>query len=184
MRFRSWLPVIVIAVLLVAALLVFAQDIEPMANPACAVDQLGDVPGQFDELYTDGQTALQDGDVRTWLDNLRAMSILSSSLRAFCDGYHFEGDAEGRNSEVIGPVTFAPGIYTITATTAGYFILHLTPMSGNCEDRDVRFNFTAGDGDNGAQIVFRVEDEPCVGLLEASNLSAPWTLEFSLVTAG
>jgi hypothetical protein len=161
--------------------LIFAQGGEPMTNPDCNAQSLAESSAQIDQLYTDSQTAFADGDMRDWLDNLRAMSWLSSSLRAFCDGYSFGGDAEGSNSTVIGPVIFQPGIYTVTATTDGYMTARLEAISGGCGSVAFSMVISEGNAANGAQEVLRVEDEPCTALLQVGNLTEEWTLEFSLI---
>lgn len=177
---RSHLLIALTVILLVVTMTVLAQG-EPMANPDCTADQFGDASTEIDQLYTDGQTALADGDVRTWLDSLRAISWLSGSLRAFCDGYVFEGDADGSASQVIGPVIFEPGIYTVTATTDGYIIVETEEIEGECQ---LFLGAVEGDAADGAQEIFRVEDDPCTTLLQISNLTEPWHVEFSLVSAG
>lgn len=177
---RSHLLIALTVILLVVTMTVLAQG-EPMANPDCTADQFGDAVTQIDQLYTDGQTALADGDVRTWLDSLRAISWLSGSLRAFCDGYVFEGDADGSASQVIGPVIFEPGIYTVTATTDGYIIVGTEEIEGECY---FSMALSEGDASEGAQEVLRVEDDPCTALLEVSNLTEDWRVEFSLISAG
>lgn len=177
---RSLLLIVLVVVLSVTVLMVFAQG-EPMANPECAADQLGDIPDQIDQLYSDGQTALETGDVRAWLDSLRAVSWLTSSLRAFCDGYVFEGDADGSASQVFGPVIFQPGIYTVTATTDGFIIARTEEIDGECR---LSMALSEGDASEGAQEVFRVDDDPCTALLEISNLTEEWRVEFSLISAG
>lgn len=175
---------LLVVVLLVfgTTLLVLAQAGEPMANPDCAADQLGEVQGQIDQYYTDAQTALRDGDVRGWLDNLQSISRLTSSLRAFCDGYVFEGDAEGSESQVIGPIVFEPGVYIVTATTDGFMLVHIEDLSESCGT--LTMGLSEGEATEGAQQVFRVDDEPCNALLEISNLTADWRVEFSAVAAG
>ena len=159
-----------------------AQEGEPMANPDCTAAALTDAAAQIDELYADAQTALAAGDVRTWLENLRAVSVLTGSLRAYCDGYVFEGDAEGSESQVIGPVTFQPGVYTVTLTTAGFVIVDFEELSGDCGR--LHFSLSEGEATNGAQAIFRVDGQTCTALMELSLLSAPWRLEFTLVSAG
>ncbi len=178
------LLVVLILAFPITTLFVYAQDSEPMANPECTSDNLADAPAQIDELYTEAQTAFSNGDVRTWLENLRAISWLTSSLRAFCDNYVFEGDAEGSNSQVFGPVIFQPGIYTVTATTSGYLIAQMETISGGCGRIPFSMIVSEGDATEGAQEIFRVEDEDCTALLEVSNLTAPWTLEFSFIASG
>lgn len=179
MKMRSVLMIVLALLPLVTALLVFAQG-EPMANPDCTTDALGEATTQIDELYTDGQTAFENGDVRTWLDSLRAISWLSSSLRAFCDGYVFEGDAEGSNSQVFGPVIFQPGIYTVTATTEGYIGVGVEEVDGECR---LFLGALEGEASEGAQEIFRVEDDPCTALVQISNITEEWHVEFSLVSA-
>lgn len=178
---RSHILIVLVLALSMTTVLVLAQDQEPMANSDCAANVLGDISTQADQLYTDGQTAFQEGDVRTWLDNLRALSWLSSGLRAFCDGYVFEGDADGSASQVIGPVVFQPGIYIVTATTDGYIGVEITEIQGECS---LYLGAIEGEAVEGTQEVLEIEDEPCTALLEINNLTEDWRVEFSLVSSG
>lgn len=162
---------------------VFAQS-EPMANEECTAEILAERRGQIDELYTEAQTAFEAGDMRGWLDNLRAISWLTNMTRAFCDGFSFEGDAEGSNSTVIGPVIFPVGIYTVTATTPGYMTVRIEEIAGGCGIIPLSMIISEGNAANGAQEVMRVEDEPCNALLQISNLTEAWTLQFSFIASG
>lgn len=179
---RRWGLIGLLVVMALFGAAVFAQDGEPLANPDCAVDQLGGELEQVEQLYTDAQTALQDGDVRGWLDNLQAISQFANELRALCDNYVFEGDAEGSRSLVIGPITFAEGIYTVTAITDGYLSVTTEGITDEC--RYFGMVFSEGGAVEGATEVMRVEDEPCTLLLEIGNITEPWRVEFTLISGG
>jgi hypothetical protein len=161
---------------------VLAQS-EPMANTDCTSANLEDQTGLIDDFYGNARTALESGDIRGYLDNLRGVSWLTGSLRALCDNYSFSGDAEGSNSLVTDPITIMPGIYTVTATTAGYLSVRLEPISGGCGRVPFTMVITEGNATEGAQEVFRVEDEACVALLQVSNITEVWSVEFSLVSS-
>lgn len=174
--------VIAMVMIITSIFAALAQEAEPMANPDCTAENLADPAAQLDQYYADAQTALADGDVRAWLENLRVISWLSIGLRAYCDGYVFEGDGEGHESQVLGPLVFQPGVYVVTVTTPGRLLVHIEHLSDSCGTLTI--GVSEGEATEGAQGVFRVEDDPCSALLEISNITDTYRVEFSRVGDG
>lgn len=95
------------------------------------------------------------------------------TLDTICLGLDFEGNAE----KVSDPVYVPKGIYRVTATTEGFFMLRPTILEGNCDpDGITLFNLSSGEGNTGAQAILK--SEGCVALWEISNVSAPYSLKF------
>lgn len=78
---------------------------------------------------------------------------------------------------VIGPVDIPDGIYRATVKTDGFFIGKIEPVAGECLTGTLGlFNLSQGISTDGASsLVGSVE---CRGLIQISNTTEPWTLEF------
>jgi hypothetical protein len=77
----------------------------------------------------------------------------------------------------IGYVAIPSGQYLVTATTDAYMIVQVLEISGTCDSgRGSLFNFSEGEGADGAEAVFESED--CVAVILVTNTREPWTLEF------
>lgn len=91
----------------------------------------------------------------------------------------------GSNDQVIGPVTIPAGTYRATATTAGFIIVHVDALSGECGEGTGRnlsislFSASRGQAVNGAEAV--LTSRGCSALLSVSNVQQPWTLEFEKI---
>lgn len=111
------------------------------------------------------------------LDTLVTLKNEIAAAQAACSGLSFSSEEYGQLA-VIGPIEIPAGIYRATATTDAYFILHVIIVDGDCDDGSL-FNFTEGEGVDGAESVFR--SETCSVLLETDNTDEPWTLQFELI---
>ncbi|MBC7815012.1 MAG: hypothetical protein H7175_27890 [Burkholderiales bacterium] len=81
---------------------------------------------------------------------------------------------------VIGPVNIPTGTYRVTATTTGFIIVQLEPVSGSCEGGLLGlFNMMQGQGNDGAETM--LVSENCQTLIQVSNTNEAWTLEFSRI---
>lgn len=89
--------------------------------------------------------------------------------------------AELGSEPVIGPIDFPDGLYTVKVVTDGFFILQLEELEGRCEGGiGALFNLSQGIATEGASALFGSLD--CRGLLQVSNVTKPWTLEFYEIT--
>lgn len=141
-----------------------AQD-----EPACDLTFLLD---ELDATVTILPKLTDEGIMKT----LMQMESLISRTRAQCAGYTFTSEDEGLQP-VIGPLEFANGIYLARITTEGFIAGKVTELNGLCGDSSYLFNEGSGDAVDGAERIFETS-ENCSMLLELSNVSAPWTLEF------
>lgn len=90
----------------------------------------------------------------------------------------FDSSTEGLQA-VIGPVDIPSGVYKVTATTAGFIAVTVETVSGTCSTNDLGdslFNLVGGGATDGAETLFGSDD--CRVLLQVSNTTEPWMLEF------
>lgn len=116
---------------------------------------------------------------------LQEMDATISQVRAACSGYSFNSDDEGMQP-VIGPLDFEAGTWIVTYTSKDYGIVELTAIDGDCGGYDSEFTLisvSAGEADRGAEEVLQTPED-CSALIQISNVSEGWTLEFELVKAG
>ena len=158
--------VVLAALLLVSAVSVWAQDDAPVCDAAATADMLA---GLVEALRTADSPIEAIGAVRD----------AATEAAAACSGLNFNSDDEGL-MPVIGPVEIPEGLYRVTLTTEGYFIMHIDPLSGNCGEGRMfsgsAYNLMAGDAKDGAQVV--INSEGCEALFSISNVTKPWTLSF------
>ena len=110
----------------------------------------------------------------TTLEEVIAVQTALSKEIAVCGGLYFEGDAE----EVFGPLEIPAGIYRGTVTTEGYFGLQITVLEGECDDSLIH-QVSSGRGVEGSEFVY--ESAGCTAVLEVSNITTPYTLQFELL---
>lgn len=151
---RHWMFLTLLIFVIVSLSAVAAQD-----EPTC------DIP-TLTETY-----AAQLSEATTLEDVQAVQSALSSEI-AKCRGFYFEDS----QATVIGPLDIPAGIYKTTVTTDGYFILRLTVLEGECDFSGLGFILSEGDAVDGADAIFESED--CRVVLETSNVTADWTLQF------
>jgi hypothetical protein len=93
----------------------------------------------------------------------------------------FSGDA----ATVLGPVDVAAGVWKAKATTDGYMIVSVTPLSGECGAGSKTFMtpglflIMAGQATNGAEAV--LFSKGCSALIEISNVQSGWALRLEKV---
>lgn len=129
----------------------------------------------FDEI----QQAVDDGDPDLALHHLRVLENRAAMFRSMCSAWVFNSDLEGLQP-VIGPVLFLDGIYRARVTTENFIIVKITTIAGDCGRDGSIFNESKGEAIDGSEKVFETA-EGCTALIEMSNISAPWTLEFELI---
>lgn len=135
-------------------------------------DDLGDV---FDQLEASIENlrvicAPGSGEASAETEPAAPVETVSSELS-------FEGDA----ATVIGPVDIPAGTYRATIKTAGYSIIQISAISGECGAgtsflSPSLFILMEGQAATGAEAI--VTSNKCSALIELSNITAPWTLEF------
>ncbi len=132
-------------------------------------------------LFEEAQAALEDADLDTALEALRAIRIELSLIDSQCLGLDFEGDSQ----EVSDPVEVPAGLYRITATTEGYLIIHAILIDGECGEgtgsrlSESLFNVGAGEGNEGAEIIFT--SNGCTVLWETSNVTTPYAITWEKI---
>jgi len=126
-------------------------------------------------LLTVSPTAAQTDPLPAALDALTALHNRLATSDAACRGLVFEQ----QNATVHGPLTIPPGTYRVTATTPGYFIADLQPLSGECDTPDYGNLFILSDGRaaDGAQTI--ITSSGCTAIITTSNITDPYTLTIS-----
>lgn len=125
---------------------------------------------------------IKDDDITNFLGTARELRRVLARADATCRGLHFTSDEEGMRP-LIGPVSFANGLWRVTFTTTGYGAVKIETLSGTCEsDYGVLFNVSQGAADKGAQSVFKTS-EGCEALIGLENTGKPWDLMFELIKA-
>lgn len=92
----------------------------------------------------------------------------------------FSGDAD----TVIGPIHIPAGTYRAVATTAGYLIVHVSAISGECGAgtrymTEGLFSLSRDEAVGGAEAILTSKE--CNALLEISNVTDPWILKLEKV---
>jgi hypothetical protein len=108
---------------------------------------------------------------------LRDIQSQIGEFQAACAGLSFSSEEYGLQP-VLGPLTIPEGVYRLTLTTDGAFILSATILGGECDELDYLglFLIFPGTAAEGAQTV--LDTGECEVLLQISNVSDPWTLTF------
>lgn len=111
--------------------------------------------------------------------DLMALQTEITFLQASCSGLAFDSEIEGLQP-VIGPIEIPEGLYRVTVTTAGYFIMGVDPLDGECGPRDGFstnvMNVSRDTATEGAEAL--VDSAGCEALLVIENTTDPWTLTF------
>lgn len=162
-----------------------AQDTEP----ACAVDDVLNTEYQgmvqrdwLQSVIVTLNANIDDSDTVNFLGTARELRRVLARLDANCRGLHFNSEEEGMEP-LIGPVSFADGLWRVTFTTEGYGAVKIETLGGTCEsDYGVLFNASPGAADKGAQAVFKTS-EGCEALIGLENTNEVWDLAFELVKA-
>lgn len=157
---------LLVALLAIGATNIWAQDDAPACDAAATADVLA-------ELVEALRTAENP------IEALGAVRDAASIAAAACSGLNFNSDDEGL-MPVIGPIVIPEGLYRVTVTTDGFYILQLEVLDGLCgEGRMLSpyiFGISMGQASNGAQAV--ITSEGCETLLSVSNVTKSWTLGF------
>ena len=136
-----------------------AQEEEPACDPAALAT-----------TYTEQLATAET------LEDLAAVQNLIASDVAACAGLAFEGTS----GVVIGPIDIPEGVYKVVVVTEGYFIATEIVLEGECEFAGfMGINISSGGASEGTEVVF--QSSGCEALLETSNVTAPWTLEFQKI---
>ena len=161
---------VVLAVALMLAVLPVAGQDETETVEGCEAAALADVLAELVEAVREAE------DVA---GALRAVAVAAGTAAAVCDDLAFSSEEDGL-LPVIGPVTIPEGIYRVTVTTEGYFILRSDALEGECGDGQYFtpgiFNLSRGSAVDGAQMVFH--SAGCETLLSVSNVTDPWVIGF------
>ena len=107
---------------------------------------------------------------------LQAIKEAVDEALSSCSDHVYTSEEEGRQP-VLGPIALEAGLWRVTLDTTGFFIASLTALDGTCETRGFggMYNIMQGQGDNAQTLI---ESEGCEALIEISNVTADWTLEF------
>jgi hypothetical protein len=160
-------------VILFTPIAALAQD-DTAAACADEVEKLIAVMRQ----YADDAEAMDDP-----LDAALSLVPIANTIynkNALCNGLTFEG-SEG-SSPLLGPFAIPDGIYRVRLVTDGYFTAEFTPVAGECEVDSLMFVLFEGQATDGVEILMTTSGG-CMGLVEVSNVTADWTLEFQQVAA-
>lgn len=166
--------------LLMVLTLVFpaaAQDDSSVLH--CAQDDVEKVLTQANEFFDNSIDEIRASGVEETLSLFRGMSLVLSELSVQCYGLSFSSNEHGL-LPVIGPVYIPAGVYRVTATTAGYMIVNVEVLTGECGEFGSVVNVSQGRATEGAQSVFRSGE--CEALIEVSNATEDWLLIFERVT--
>jgi hypothetical protein len=120
----------------------------------------------------DTLTAAQDQDAAAQYAAAVEAKVMLAALDSVCLGLDFEGVT----ATVHDPIYIPAGLYRVTATTSGFFILQGTILDGSCDEEYAYFNLMMDRATTGAQITF--ESQGCTMLWETSNISAPYSVTF------
>lgn len=167
-----WFALIVIlAALAVLPVPVSAQD----GLPGCSDDEIAATLEEAADLLAQAQE--QSG-----IDALDALIDVKATLAAVehCRGLDFEGDS----LTVYDPVYVPEGIYRVTVTADGFFILHAIILEGVCDNREAGtetsiFRISRGEATEGAQTTFI--SEGCLLLWQTDNVTDPYTVSFEKI---
>lgn len=150
---------LLVALLLVGATNIWAQDDAPTCDAVAAADVLA---GLVEALRT------ADSPV----DALGAIALAAGAAASDCAGLSFSSDDITAN-KVIGPITFEPGIYIakLEAEPDDYISLEVTELEGDC---NIFAGYIFASSNGGDQKVLEIENG-CTGLLSFTVS----TLDFS-----
>lgn len=161
---------VVLGVALMLAVLPMSAQDEAEPVEGCEAAALADTLAELVEAVREAE------DVA---GALREVASAAGVAAAACDGLAFDSEKDGM-MPVIGPVTIPEGIYRVTLTTEGYYILGLDVLEGECGQgerfRSSLFLISRGDATDGAQVV--LNSTGCETLLSISNVTDPWVLDF------
>lgn len=160
-----FISLVLVAVFVLAASPVFAQDDEPV----CSQDDLSTAISHAADLL---DQALDAPDSAAALDLLAEARTELLAAQQSCYSLDFEGTA----ATVHDPIYIPAGLYRVTATTPGFFILEGTILDGSCDEEYAFFALMADQATDGAQITF--SSQGCTMLWETSNITAPYTVTF------
>ena len=172
---RSYIVQMIGSIVLVLAMMAFvmvfasvytvAQDDEPVAD--CDLEAISEYMGEF----VDGLPDFDDpGNALDVIDDL------VHEARIECFGMSWNSDDEGMQP-VLGPRDFDEGVYLVTVTTTGYFVLEHTVLDGGCRDYQMTILYTPGDAADGAQEVWDIPDGGCELLMNVSTTSESWVMD-------
>lgn len=137
-----------------------AQGPTPTPNPDC---KPADTIKALAALKSTGD---KDKDIDALVKAKQSIDAMYST----CRGLSWKGTTVAK---LIGPFDLPEGVYKATATTAGFLIIHIKVLSGDCEETSL-FNLSDGEATTGSETTY--ESSGCKILLEPSNISAPWKL--------
>lgn len=161
---------------LVLVVLVIPMSAHAQDDPECEPDLTA-----VTDLFTEAQTALDDGDIITALDTLREIRLELSLIESQCSTLDFEGD----KAIVSDPIEIPEGIYRVTATTDGYLIAKITILEGECGEGSgsilskAFFLLSEGQATEGSQVVFT--SLGCEVLFEYASVTAPYAITWEKI---
>lgn len=88
----------------------------------------------------------------------------------------------GTGDEVFGPVEIPAGLYRAVFTSTGFGAVKVRVIEGKCSGGifgELLFNEVRGHADEGSEAIF--ESDGCRALIEVSNTTEPYTLDFAEV---
>lgn len=171
--------VLLLMFVLLLSLLTTPTLAQENTTTGCDVNTLTAAITEIIGTLESAQASLEGGDTASSVATLFDAENALANLRLQCSGMTFQGSA----ATVLGPIDFPDGTYRVTATTSGFFIAELQPISGTCETQlfGSLFTLMSGQATSGAEATFTARS--CSTLVNVSNITAPWTLTFENLTS-
>lgn len=119
------------------------------------------------------------GDDKKDMEALLKIQGDISAANVACNGLTFSG----KGNKVLSPFVLPKGLYKVTATTKGFFILDVQSVAGSDCKAGVKenlFNFFKGQGDDGSETSLNIEND-CRIILTTSNATDTWKLTFESI---
>lgn len=169
--FKRYLIILLISLVLPVALPTLSAQGTPSRK--CDVDYMHTVVASFIEAL---KPLIDKSDPVAIATSLQDLAESANIMKAVCDGLAFSD----KKQKLIGPVEFPIGTYRVTAKTAGYMIVVVTPAQGQCGHGQYMepnlFLIIDGQATDGAETLF--VSQGCTAMVEVSNVQGDWSLSF------
>lgn len=167
----------VIAVLLMLLFLVPGAA-NAQATPTCSAADLSPSFPDMLQALGDAQAQLSGGDVAAVLTSLDLLKGQIEVARAKCAGLSFEGDG----NQVVGPFDLPKGVYRVHGEFAGFAIVTLEQISGDCGlaygDSSPILNTPTASGGVTEAIL---RPAACRAALQLSTMGGKWSISFEAI---